>query len=242
MAPLQHRYCYLVVAAQWPAYESLRSYWLLDGRRVRKFELTEEGAQRRFGLNDRLEDWQIIVRAMCAYANRANPPELVSFLVHVRKLDKRRENFFDNPRALILVICKDLQDVQPDFNSQFIWQGLTFRINDNASSLNPRMALLPSVLNTTFCFFPLASPSIPDSTTKNGPIAIYTVCMMIASDITTVSAQTRLVIRGITAVSAWKISLSCRRCSRTPGAEFLCKYCRRGDEWPPTSDDASTNG
>lgn len=81
-------------------------------------------------------------------------------------------------------------------------------MSESASNLKPLIELLPSVLSTTFCFFPLVSPSIPDSTTKKGPIPMYTVWMIIESDIITVPAQTRFVIRGMTDVRAWKISLS----------------------------------
>ena len=81
-------------------------------------------------------------------------------------------------------------------------------MSERASNLKPLIALLPSVLSTTFCFLLFESPSTPDSTTKNGPIPMYTVWIIIESDIITVPAQTRFAIRGMTDVRAWKISLS----------------------------------
>lgn len=77
---------------------------------MQKSEPAEEGVQRRFELTVHLEDWQILMRTIHMYLNFANPPELASFLIRVGKLDQRRENLFDNPRALIFVICKNLQD------------------------------------------------------------------------------------------------------------------------------------
>jgi hypothetical protein len=42
----------------------------------------------------------------------ANPPKLASFLVGIGEFDQRRQNLFNNPRALVLVVCENLHNNQ----------------------------------------------------------------------------------------------------------------------------------
>ncbi len=37
-----------------------------------------------------------------------NVPELARSLLRIRQLDEGRQDFFDNPRSLVFVVCKDL--------------------------------------------------------------------------------------------------------------------------------------
>ena len=120
----------------------------------------------------------------------------------------------------------------------------TLRINDKASNRRPLIADLPNVLITRLSFFPFPSPSPPASTTKNGPMAIYTTWIMIESDMATDSAFTRLLIRGRTDESAWKVSPNWRRCPEATDVVFLIILWRIG-LWlrlMPVSADASTKG
>ena len=99
-------------------------------------------------------------------------PKLSSFLLGVRELDQGHQNLLDDPRPLILVLGKNLDRNQADATLYVV--KLTLRIRDKASSLKPLIALLPRVFKITVSFFALQSPFAPGSTTKKGPMAIYT--------------------------------------------------------------------
>lgn len=127
---------------------------------------------------------------------------------------------------------------------------LTFRTSERASNRRPRIPILPNVLAMIVAegsFLALPSPSLPLSTTKNGPIAIYTAWITIESDIATVSAQIILLMRGRTADSAWNISpIRCLYCTvlkfTFPFGKRLVIHMSRGEYSRASDGGVSTNG
>lgn len=138
------------------------------------------------------------------------------------------------------MVCKDLLSLSEPLPLKRL-KGLTLRIRDSASKRKPLMALPPRTAMTPpllLDFLPLLSPSA--STTKNGPIAIYTAWIMMLSLIAIESAPIKSLILGNTDEIAWKTSLASRRC--TLSEEASCMNCRRMPDVCASLGDASTNG
>jgi hypothetical protein len=76
------------------------------------FEPVEAEALRPFESNVHPVDYGELFEFLRVKHNLANPPELSSLLVSVGEFNQRRKDFFDNPGALVFVVCEYLRNNQ----------------------------------------------------------------------------------------------------------------------------------